>query len=133
MGADLVEIEMEHSYSGNIYDESQKDLNNYYKTPLKTKIENMDQYDVVLLGYPNWWATIPMPIVTFLEQYDFSNKTIIPFVSHGGTIFGDSVSDVSKLASKSYIGIGFEFNYSGGNSLSNNISDWLKLNNLKER
>ena len=133
LGADLVEIEMEHPYSGNIYDESQKDLNNYYKTPLKTKIENMDQYDVVLLGYPNWWATIPMPIVTFLEQYDFSNKTIIPFVSHGGTIFGDSVSDVSKLASKSYIGIEFEFNYSGGNSLSNNISDWLKLNNLKER
>lgn len=131
--ADLVEIEMEHPYSGNIYDESQKDLNNYNKTPIKTKINNMSEYDIILLGYPNWWATIPMPIVTFLTQYNLSGKTIIPFVSHGGTIFGDSVSDVSKLAPNSYIGLGLEYHYSGGSSLSNDISNWLKENNIKER
>ena len=131
-GADLVEIEMENPYSGNIYEVSQADLNRNIRPALRTHVENMEQYDVILLGYPTWWATMPMPVYSFVEEYDFDGKIIIPFSSHGGTMFGDSVSDLSKLVPDSYVGIGFEFNYSGGSSLSDEISEWLALSGIKE-
>ncbi|WP_296031113.1 flavodoxin [uncultured Treponema sp.] len=125
---DLVEIEMQNPYRGGIYDVSQRDLMNGTRPPLKTKIPaaKMAEYDVVLLGYPTWWATLPMPVCTFLESYDFSGKTVISFSSHGGTMYGDSVSDLSKQLQKSYVGLPFEFFYSGGRDLNARIDEWLK-------
>lgn len=130
-GADLVEIEMENPYRGNIYEVSQADLNQNIRPALHTHVENMEQYDVILLGYPTWWATMPMPVYSFVEEYDFGGKIIIPFSSHGGTMFGDSVSDLSKLVPDSYVGIGFEFNYSGGSGLSDEISEWLASSGIE--
>lgn len=129
---DLVELEMQNPYRGGIYDVSQRDLMNGTRPPLKTKIAaaKMAEYDVVLLGYPTWWATLPMPVYTFLESYDFSGKTVISFSSHGGTMFGDSVSDLSKHLPKSYVGLPFEFFYSGGRDLSARIDEWLKSSGL---
>lgn len=75
---------------------------------------------------------MPMPVYSFVEEYDFGGKIIIPFSSHGGTMFGDSVSDLSKLVPDSYVGIGFEFNYSGGSGLSDEISEWLALSGIEE-
>ena len=97
---------------------------------MSTQVENMAQYDVILLGYPNWWATMPRPVVSFVESYNLKGKTILPFVSHGSGIFGESVSDLSKLVPKSYVGNGFEFEYSGGSKLSANLSKWLKKNKV---
>lgn len=130
-GADLVEIVMQDPYRGNIYEVSQYDLNNNIHPALSTFVANMDEYDVILLGYPTWWATMPMPIFTFLEQYDFTGKTIISFSSHGGTMFGDSVSDLSKKVPGAYVGLGYEFNYSS--SSSPDISVWLAENGVPER
>ena len=129
---DLVEIEMQNPYRGGIYDVSQRDLMNGTRPPLKTKIPaaKMAEYDVVLLGYPTWWATLPMPVCTFLESYDFSGKTVISFSSHGGTMYGDSVSDLSKHLPKSYVGLPFEFFYSGGRDLNARIDGWLKSSGL---
>ena len=76
---------------------------------------------------------MPMPVVSFVEQYDFGGKIILPFSSHGGTIFGDSVSDLSKLVLDSYVGIGFEFHYSGGRDLEDQISQWLALSGIQEQ
>ncbi len=126
---DLVEMEMQNPYRGGIYDASQKDLMSETRVPLKTKYD-ISKYDVILLGYPTWWATLPMPVVTFLENYDFSGKTIISFSSHGGTIFGDSVSDLSKLAKGTYVGLPFEFYYGGGKDLEKRIDEWLKTSGL---
>ena len=58
---------------------------------------------------------------------------IIPFCSHGGGEFGQSITTISKMASKSKIGIGLSIHYSGGSGLTNDISDWLNKNNIKER
>lgn len=129
---DLVEIEMQNPYRGGIYDVSQRDLMSGTRPPLKTKISaaKMAEYDVVLLGYPTWWATLPMPVCTFLESYDFSGKTVISFSSHGGTMYGDSVSDLSKRLPKSYVGLPFEFFYSGGRDLNARIDGWLKESGL---
>lgn len=128
----LVEIEMQNPYRGGIYDVSQRDLMNGIHPPLKIKIgaAKMAEYDVVLLGYPTWWATLPMPVYTFLESYDFSGKTVISFSSHGGTMYGDSVSDLSKHLPKSYVGLPFEFFYSGGRDLNARIDGWLKSSGL---
>ena len=129
---DLVELEMQNPYRGGIYDVSQRDLMSGTRPPLKTKISaaKTAEYDVVLLGYPTWWATLPMPVYTFLESYDFSGKTVISFSSHGGTMYGDSVSDLSKLLQKSYVGLPFEFFYSGGRDLNARIDEWLKESGL---
>ena len=64
---------------------------------LATQIEDPDSYDVVFLGYPNWNADLPMPLYTFLEEYDFSGKTIIPFTTHGGSGFSRTIQTISEL------------------------------------
>lgn len=133
-GAKVVELELVKPYSSNynkVLDEAQKDVNSGARPELKTKIENMEQYDTIIIGYPNWWATIPMPIATFLEEYDFSNKTIIPFCSHGGGGFGQSITDIAKLAPNSRIGEGLSIHYSGGSTLQTDITTWLQKNNIE--
>lgn len=64
---------------------------------LATQIENLDRYDVIFLGYPNWNADLPMPLYTFLEEYDFSGKTMIPFTTHGGSGFSRTIQTISDL------------------------------------
>ena len=66
-----------------------------------------------------------MPIFTFLEEYDFTGKVILPFSSNGGTRFGDSISDLSKQVPGAYVGQGFEFYYSSGSELEGELLDWL--------
>ena len=131
LGADLFTIEMEQPYRGNIYDVSQRDLNQDERPALATHVQNMDQYDVVLVGYPTWWGTMPMPMFTFLNEYDFSGKTLLPFSSHGSTRFGDSISDFSKQVPSAYVGQAFEYYYSGGSELEEEIAAWLKESGLK--
>ena len=58
-------------------------------------VENMDDYDVIFLGFPNWWYTVPMAIHSFLEEYDFSGKTIIPFVTHGTGGLASTIQDIT--------------------------------------
>ncbi len=64
---------------------------------LASHIENPDQYDIVFLGFPNWNASLPMPVISFLEQEDLSGKTIIPFSVHGGSGFSDNLQTIQQL------------------------------------
>lgn len=135
-GADTIELNPVEPYSSNyneVLDEAQQDMNNDARPALANHVENMEQYDTILLGYPNWWATIPMPVASFLEEYDFSGKTIIPFCSHGGGEFGQSITDISKLAPNSKIGEGLSIHYSGGSSLESDIDMWLETNGIAEQ
>lgn len=135
-GADVIELNPVEPYSSNyneVLDEAQEDMNNDARPELANHVENMEQYDTILLGYPNWWATIPMPVASFLEEYDFSGKTIIPFCSHGGGGFGQSITDISKLAPNSRIGEGLSIHYSGGSSLDSDIDNWLEANGISEQ
>ena len=72
-----------------------------------------------------------MPIATLLESYDFSGKTILPFCSHGGGRFGQSLTAIAKLAPKAKIGSGLSIHYSGGSSLSKDVTKWLEKNGVK--
>lgn len=129
VGGDLVEIELAKPYSANYdtcLDEALRDQERRARPELKTKIVDMEQYDVVFLGYPNWWASIPMPIASLLEQYDFSGKTIVPFVSHGGGRLGQSVTDIAKISPRSTILEALSVPYRGGKSLPDDIDAWLR-------
>lgn len=112
--------------------EAQEDQHSQARPELNGHVDNMDDYDIILLGYPNWWASIPMPIASFLEEYDFSGKEIIPFCSHGGGRFGQSITAIAKLAPDANIGEGLSVHYSGGGSLPDDVSQWLSQNNIKK-
>ena len=134
LGCDIVELELERPYSSDYntcLDEAQRDQQNEARPKLKTKIENLARYDTILLGYPNWWASIPMPIATLLESYDFSGKTIAPFCSHGGGRLGQSLTAIAKLAPKSKLTPGLSVHYGGGSSLGRDIDKWLDKNKLR--
>ena len=133
-GADLFEITMVHPYSSDyntVLDEAQRDQNAQARPELATHVENMEQYDTIMLGYPNWWASIPMPIASFLEEYDFSGKTILPFCSHGGGRFGQSLTAIAKLAPNATMGEALSIHYSGGSELSSDVTDWLNSNGIQ--
>lgn len=132
-GADLFEIELVHPYStdyNTVLDEAQRDQNAQARPEIRNHVENIEQYDTIILGYPNWWASIPMPIASFLEEYDFSGKTIIPFCSHGGGRFGQSLTAIAKLAPNATMGEALSVHYSGGSSLSSDVSEWLETNGI---
>ena len=85
------------------YPQGYRDTTNQAKTEqndndrpaLSSHVENMDQYEYVFIGYPNWWGGLPMPVFTFLEEYDFTGKTIIPFASHEGSGLGSGPSEIA--------------------------------------
>ncbi|MDE6732185.1 MAG: NAD(P)H-dependent oxidoreductase, partial [Oscillospiraceae bacterium] len=133
-GADIFEIELVHPYSSSyntVLDEAQRDQNKQARPEIANHVENFAQYDTIMIGYPNWWASIPMPIASFLEEYDFSGKTIIPFCSHGGGRFGQSLTAIAKLAPDSMLGEGLSIHYSGGSALADDVTKWLKTNNIQ--
>ena len=133
-GFDMVELKLVKPYSDDyntVLNEAQRDQHKQARPALKTKIENFGQYDTFIIGYPNWWASIPMPIATLLESYDFAGKRIIPFCSHGGGRFGQSITAIAKLAPNAKIGEGLSVHYSGGSSLKKDVADWLKKNGIK--
>lgn len=132
-GADIYEIELTHPYStdyNTVLMEAQEDQHNQARPEIANLPASIDEYDTILLGYPNWWASIPMPIATFLESFDFSGKTIIPFCSHGGGRFGQSLTAISKLAPEADMGEGLAINYSGGDSMPDDVTSWLKTNGI---
>ena len=133
-GADIFEIEPEKPYSENyntVLREAQRDQRKQARPKLKNHVKNFDEYDIIMLGYPNWWASIPMPIASFLEEYDFSSKKIMPFCSHGGGRFGQTLTAIAKLAPNASIMKGLSVHYSGGSQLRDDVANWLKENNIQ--
>ena len=100
LGGDLFAIQTVQDYPGThealldfAYDEKSRNA----RPELASHIENLDNYDYIFVGYPNWNADLPMPLHTFFDEYDFSEKTIIPFVTHGGSGFSSTVRTIEKL------------------------------------
>ncbi len=93
---------------------------------LATQIENPDGYDVIFLGFPNWNADLPMPLYTFLEEYDFSGKTIIPFTTHGGSGFSRTIQTISELQPEAeVITDGLSISRENVSSAEKDVVDWV--------
>ena len=100
IGGDLFRIETVEEYPLDhdpLVDQAADEQDENKRPELLNHVDNFDQYETIILGYPNWWADLPMPVYTFLEEYDFGGKTIIPFVTHGGSGFSGTVRTISEL------------------------------------
>lgn len=105
-GGDLFRIETVRDYPAEhreLVDFAEKERDANARPALKSTVGDMDSYDVVFLGYPIWWYTLPMPLFTFLESYDFSGKTIIPFCTHGGSRLSGTEDVIKKIHPKANI------------------------------
>lgn len=99
-GADLFKVETVKTYSVNYKtccDEALIQKNNNERPELKKYLENVDDYEVIYIGYPNWWGTMPMPMFSILEKLNFTEKIIKPFCTHEGSGLGNSESDIKRV------------------------------------
>ena len=97
VGGDLVEIIPAEAYPEGYsaaLDPAKQEQRENARPAIQDPLESIDQYEVIYLGYPIWWGTVPMIINTFLESYDFSGKTVVPFATSGGTGISQSVKDI---------------------------------------
>ena len=86
----------------------------------------MDQYDTIILGYPNWWNTFPMAVFTFLETYDFTGKTILPFCTHEGSGLGISVGDIKRCCPTATVGKGLAIQGGNVKNATGMLKSWLQ-------
>lgn len=128
-GGDIFEIEPLRAYPEDYKqttEQAKKEIAEGYKPALKNKVENIGQYDVIFVGSPCWWGTVASPVSSFLSEYDLSGKTVIPFMTHGGSGLGHSVDDIKKMLPNSKI-VGE--NAFWGNlvkTASGRVASWLK-------
>lgn len=133
IGGSLVQIETERGYPSEYQaatEAAKHEKETDARPALKTKIDNMNEYDVVFVGFPIWWSYTPMAIATFLESYDFSGKTIIPFCTHGGGGVGEAFNKVTMLTPNSIHSEGFIISGSRVSSAKIDIEKWLKGINM---
>lgn len=110
VGGDLVSLELEKPYPENyqaIVDQVARENETGFLPPLKTKIDGIEKYDVVFVGFPTWGMRLPPPMKSFLRQYDLSGKTVIPFNSHAGYGVGSGFETVKELCLKCKVLEGF--------------------------
>jgi flavodoxin len=110
---------------------AQQELRANSRPKLTGHLETMAAHDVIFLGYPNWWGTMPMPVFTFLEEYDLSGKTIVPFCTHEGSGLGRSVRDIKKSCPHSTILDGIAIRGSNVKNAQNEVSEWLRSIGMK--
>lgn len=130
-GGDIFSIQTERSYSQNYREstnEARAELNSDARPALDAHVEDMSLYDVVYVGYPNWWGTTPMAVSSFLEEYDFSGKTVIPFCSHEGSGLGSGVSVIRELCPDATILDGYEVRGSraADEDTAAGIKEWMQ-------
>ena len=107
-------------------DQAKKEINANYKPTLKTKLKNISSYDMIFVGSPCWWATMAPPVATFLSSYDFTGKTIVPFMTHEGSRMGRYASDIKKLCPKAKILEGLPVRGSNVKEAKGNVNKWLR-------
>ena len=128
VGGDLFAIHTVQTYSVSHREDSaiaEDEMRRDARPELSTHLENVDEYDTIYLGYPIWWYIEPMAIRTFLEEYDFSGKTIVPFCTCLGAGIEESVQNIRTLCPDSTVLDGLTL-YTGRDSFEAPISDWLR-------
>ena len=130
IGADLYEIQPEQAYTSedlnwqNKQSRSSVEMNDRSCRPaIGNKVENMDQYSTVFVGFPIWWYREPSIIDTFMEAYDFDGKTVIPFATSGGSGLGDAAKNMQELAKGAKVVQGKRF---GSNASENEFKTWAQ-------
>jgi flavodoxin len=134
-GGDIFEIVSVDPYPADyneVVEQARKELGEKYRPELRTKVENMDAYTVVFIGYPNWWGTIPRPVATFLSDYDLSGKMLVPFCTHEGSALGRSVADIRGICPQSTVLGGLPVRGGDVHNARHKVSGWLRELGMKK-
>lgn len=135
MGADIYRLEPSNPYPTDhrtLIDQAKSEQNNGARPAIAKQIENIDQYDVIFLGYPNWWGDMPMILYTFLEGTPLAGKMIIPFNTHGGSGFSSTIQSIQRLQpDATVVTNGFTVSRNRVADSKADVISWLERLNLK--
>ena len=127
--ADLFQIEPMQKYSKNYNEciaQAQADQKRNARPELTAYPDSIAAYDVIYLGYPNYWGTMPMAVFTFLEHFDFTEKVIRPFCTHEGSKMGSSVRDIRRICPKAVVDTGLAIRGGCVKQSGKDVEKWLK-------
>lgn len=128
VGGDMVKLETTVAYPSNyeeLTDYAQQEQRNKSRPELITKIDHIDEYDTIFLGYPIWWADMPMAIYTFLDQYDLKGKTIAPFNTHAGSGLSGTPNKIKEEEPNATVTEGLAVTGSSAESAKSTVQGWL--------
>lgn len=134
-GGDLFFIETAGKYPAEYRrttDQAKEEQNNDARPELSSHVENMDAYDTILLIYPNWWGTLPQSVFTFLEEYDFSGKTILPLCTHEGSRLGRSEKDIAALCPDAQLLKGLSVKGADAGRARAEVEEWINGSGILE-
>lgn len=126
--SDLFEIVPQTPYSDDyntVLDLAQEEQRTGVHPAISGSIENIEQYDVIYVGYPNWWGDMPMILYTFFDTYDLSGKTIAPFCTSGGSGLSGTVNEIKELEPNAAVTDGLHIGSSSAADPDNAVSGWL--------
>lgn len=128
-GADIFKIVPAEPYVDD-YDElldiATKEKQDGARPEIADTIENFEQYDVVYVGYPNWWSDMPMILYTFFDSYDFSGKTIAPFCTSGGSGLSGTINSIKELEPEAEVLDGLHIGDSASSDPDSAVEEWLE-------
>ena len=127
-GADLFKIEQKVPYAADYntcIEEAKKDLQTKARPELVSMPENLDRYDEIYLGYPNYWGTMPMAVYSFLESYNFTGKKIHPFCTHEGSGLSSTERDIKKAAQGADVSKGLSIYGSSVDDAKSIVKGWV--------
>ena len=127
-GGDLFEVETVKTYPADYYaciDEAKAELRQGARPELKAYPDSLDGYDTIFVGYPNWWSDAPMAVYTFLESYDWTGKTLIPFNTSASGGFGRSLDNLAGSAAGATILEGLSFTERTLGDAQSEVPAWL--------
>lgn len=127
-GGDLFLIQTVETYPSDYRQTTNKakdEQNDNARPALASHVDNMNAYDTVILIYPNWWGTLPQPLFTFLEEYDFAGKTVLPLCTHEGSRLGSSEREISNICPDAVLLGGLAVRGSDVNSARSDVEAWI--------
>lgn len=128
VGGDLFSIQTVEKYPDSYdatIDQGQEEQSSNARPQLAAHIENLDDYDTIFLGYPNWWSDMPMAVYSFLEEYDLSGKTLIPFVTSGGSGFSGTISAIESAQPNATVQEGISIGAADAMEAQEDVNAWL--------
>lgn len=134
-GADVFEIIPEADYVDDynaLLDIATEEKENGARPAIAGNIDDISQYDIIYVGYPNWWSDMPMILYTFFDSYDLSGKTIAPFCTSGGSGLSGTISSIRELEPEADVLDGLHIGSSAASDPDQAVSDWLESLGLVE-
>lgn len=108
------------------------EIDNNARPKLATHIKNPKDYDVVFVGFPNWWYDMPMPLYTFFDEYDFGGNTLVPFCTHGGSRFSGAIKTIRELELEATVLDGYAIARNRVADSKEGVLKWLEKIGMKK-